>query len=272
MAIRPRSRHEARMLFKTTDAQAPLPHTTRRQLLQSLAIFGGAVVTSRGLIACLGDASEAGDDAEGDIGASSEELVRCTPPVISANHGHAVVVPAADVTAAVTKTYSIRGSSGHDHTITITKAQFVTLAGGASITVRSTSGAGHTHDVKVTCTSSSSTDAGRADGSATADSGASRDAQADAHADARADASSSTCPNGASASTITANHGHTLTVSAADVASGSTKTYSIKGSSSHDHQVTISSAQFAQLRGGSTISVTSTNVFGHTHTVDVLCA
>lgn len=268
MAIRPHSRHEARMLFKTTEAQAHHPHTTRRQLLQSLAIFGGAVVTSRGLIACLGDASEVSDDAEGDVGASSEELVRCTPPVISANHGHAVVVPAADVTAAVTKTYSIRGSSGHDHTITITKAQFVALAGGASITVRSTSGAGHTHDVKVTCTSSSSADAGRTDGSATADSGAGRDARADA----RADASSSTCPNGASASTITANHGHTLKVSAADVASGSTKTYSIKGSSSHDHQVTISSAQFAELRSGSTISVTSTNVFGHTHTVDVLCA
>lgn len=271
MAIRPRSRHEARMLFKTTEAQAPLPHTTRRQLLQSLAIFGGAVVTSRGLVACLGEASEASDD-EGDVGASSDELVRCTPPVISANHGHSVVVPAADVTAAVTKTYSIQGSSGHDHTITITKAQFVQLAGGASITVRSTSGAGHTHDVKVTCTSSSSTDAGRPDGSATADSGASRDAHADARTDARADASSSTCPNGASASTITANHGHTLKVSAADVASGSTKTYSIKGSSSHDHQVTISSAQFAELRSGSTISVTSTNVFGHTHTVDVLCA
>ena len=47
------------------------------------------------------------------------------------------------------------------------------------------------------------------------------------------------CPNGGT-TTISANHGHVLVVSQADVLAGVDKTYSIKGNASHDHTVVVS--------------------------------
>ena len=70
--------------------------------------------------------------------------------MIVGNHGHDLTVPMADVTAAMDKTYSIQGASGHAHDITITAADFATLAGGSAVTVTSTEGSAHTHDVTVT--------------------------------------------------------------------------------------------------------------------------
>jgi hypothetical protein len=81
-----------------------------------------------------------------------------------------------------------------------------------------------------------------------------------------------TCSRGATAASISANHGHSLTVSKADVAARVTKTYSIQGASSHGHQVTINAAQFAQLKSGRSISVTSSLALSHAHTVVVACA
>ncbi|MCA9667003.1 MAG: hypothetical protein KC503_15495 [Myxococcales bacterium] len=77
---------------------------------------------------------------------------------------------------------------------------------------------------------------------------------------------------GCSASAITANHGHTMTVTKADVAAAANKTYDIKGSSGHAHSVTLTAADFAQLAGGAAVTVTSTNDAGHTHDVTVMCA
>lgn len=48
-------------------------------------------------------------------------------------------------------------------------------------------------------------------------------------------------------SQILANHGHRLLVSDADVAAGVDKTYSIQGNALHDHQITITAADFAIL-------------------------
>lgn len=59
------------------------------------------------------------------------------------------------------------------------------------------------------------------------------------------------------------NHGHILTVHPDDVALGVDKVYSIKGNSTHDHSVALTAAQFAELRAGQTIQVSST---GGTHT------
>ena len=74
-----------------------------------------------------------------------------TAAAISANHGHTLAVPTADVTAATTKTYSIKGSSGHAHTVTISSTDFVMLSAGATITVTSSTAGGHSHVVKVIC-------------------------------------------------------------------------------------------------------------------------
>jgi len=72
---------------------------------------------------------------------------------------------------------------------------------------------------------------------------------------------------------IGSNHGHSLTVSAADVASATQKTYKIQGSGSHDHMVTISADSFAKLKNdNTTIQVVSSSGSGHTHTVTVSCA
>ena len=48
--------------------------------------------------------------------------------IIGANHGHTIVIPQADITAGVSKTYSIQGSSAHDHTVTLSPGDFSALA------------------------------------------------------------------------------------------------------------------------------------------------
>jgi len=81
------------------------------------------------------------------------------------------------------------------------------------------------------------------------------------------------CLANGTTSSISANHGHSLTVSKTDVADGSQKTFSIQGSSSHSHEVTITSAQFAALKDNqNSIQVVSTSGNGHTHSVTVTCA
>lgn len=74
-----------------------------------------------------------------------------TTAAIAANHGHTLSVSKADVTAGTEKTYSIQGSSAHDHSVTVTAADFTMLQGNDSITLASTSGGGHTHSVTVSC-------------------------------------------------------------------------------------------------------------------------
>jgi hypothetical protein len=72
--------------------------------------------------------------------------------------------------------------------------------------------------------------------------------------------------------TIAANHGHVLTVTAADAAAGQLKMYSIKGTAAHDHSVTVSPQMFTTLNAGQTVTTTSTNGAGHTHGITIVCA
>jgi hypothetical protein len=74
-----------------------------------------------------------------------------------------------------------------------------------------------------------------------------------------------------SATTITGNHGHTLAIPKADLDAAVAKTYSIQGSASHDHQVTFSPAQLAQLKAGQAVTVTSTVDSSHSHSVSASC-
>jgi uncharacterized protein YpmB len=209
---------------------------TRRQLLRSVALFGGALISTRFITACAADAN-----ADENIGTESDELVTCKPTVISANHGHALVVSPADVAAGVAKTYSIKGTSGHDHKLVVTAAQFAQLAKGGSLSIVSSTDAGHSHTVQVSCAASVVTPPAK-------------------------------CANGAAASVITQNHGHSLKVAAADIVAGAAKTYSIKGTSGHNHTISVTAAQFAQLKSGTAVVTTSTNDAGHTHSVTVSCA
>lgn len=87
--------------------------------------------------------------------------------------------------------------------------------------------------------------------------------------DAGVDAPAASCTT--PTASIASNHGHAITVSLADVNAGVDKTYDITGSSGHAHQVTVTAAQFGQIKAGQTLNLTSTSGGGHTHGVTVMC-
>lgn len=82
------------------------------------------------------------------------------------------------------------------------------------------------------------------------------------------------CTTNGTSVTIGGNHGHVMTVSAADVTAGVDKTYDIMGTSAHTHSVTVTAANFTSLQTNpaGSVMVTSTLGSGHTHTITVLCA
>jgi DNA mismatch repair ATPase MutL len=67
------------------------------------------------------------------------------------NHGHSMIVPAADVQAGVQKVYAIQGASGHNHTVTLTASDFSQLQVGNVVMKTSSFLAAHDHEVLVSC-------------------------------------------------------------------------------------------------------------------------
>ena len=131
----------------------------RKEFLKSALVLAGTGVGVASLIACGGDSGKGGtggSNGGGTGGANGGNACDTNEPMeaIADNHPagpHTLTVSAADVAAGANKTYSIQGSSGHDHSITISASQFGMLKAGASITVVATSGGGHTHSVSVAC-------------------------------------------------------------------------------------------------------------------------
>lgn len=79
---------------------------------------------------------------------------------------------------------------------------------------------------------------------------------------------------GASGNSIVGNHGHVLTIARVDLDATTPQTYSIAGTSGHDHTVTFSAAQLAQLKAGASVTVTSTPASAgpiHSHDVTAIC-
>ena len=72
---------------------------------------------------------------------------------------------------------------------------------------------------------------------------------------------------------IQSNHvpPHVLMVPFADVDAGASKTYTFTGNADHAHNLSISAAQMTQIKGGQTLSLTSTSSLAHTHNVTVMC-
>lgn len=64
--------------------------------------------------------------------------------------------------------------------------------------------------------------------------------------------------DGCSAFAVANNHGHSLAIPVADLDSTTERSYSIQGLAPHVHRVTINAAQFAALKAGQSIRVTST--------------
>lgn len=110
-------------------------------------VVGGVVVAGAAAGAVAGCGGDDGGGGNPDSGGGGDNC----GTQISGNHGHSLQVPMDDVEAGAERTYSIQGSSTHDHEITVSAAQFADLAAGTPVTVTSTSGDAHTHMVTVTC-------------------------------------------------------------------------------------------------------------------------
>lgn len=80
------------------------------------------------------------------------------------------------------------------------------------------------------------------------------------------------CAANGTSVTIAANHGHTLTVSMADVAAGTSRTYDIMGTSLHTHSVILTPAHFTMLAANQVVTVMSSDGSAHTHAITVRCA
>ena len=87
-------------------------------------------------------------------GGSSAGVTSCDANVaMTLNHTHTLAVPAADVTAGAEKTYTTGagGDPAHMHMVTVTAAEFTTLAGGGTVTKESATQLSHTHTVTIMC-------------------------------------------------------------------------------------------------------------------------
>ena len=79
------------------------------------------------------------------------------------------------------------------------------------------------------------------------------------------------------ATAISDNHGHALTIPAADVDSTVPLTYSILGIADHNHTITLTPPQLAQIKNMTSVTVSSSvdrsNIYAtHFHAVTVNCA
>jgi len=129
---------------------------TRKQFLQAAA--GGTVVLL--VQACGGGGgSSSSTGMAGNTGGAYGGMAQpagCGATTITNNHGHALSIPFADLDSTTAKVYSIAGTAGHDHMITLTAAELAMIKAGGSVTVTSTTtnvapfGA-HSHDVTVNC-------------------------------------------------------------------------------------------------------------------------
>ena len=79
------------------------------------------------------------------------------------------------------------------------------------------------------------------------------------------------------ATAISDNHNHALVIPAADVDSMVSLTYGIRGTADHEHLITLTAAQLAQIKAKTAVTVVSTagvDIYlgSHTHSVTVNCA
>ena len=76
-----------------------------------------------------------------------------------------------------------------------------------------------------------------------------------------------TTQSGDVSGTISANHGHTAVVQAAQITAGNGVSLDIRGNADHTHTVTLSADQIRSIGARQRVSVESTNSQSHEHTV-----
>jgi len=129
----------------------------RKTFLQKLAGAFLVAIPAYALVNCSSsDDGSPGNPYDGGNGnpnpnASADCLTYGTNVSIAGNHGHVLTVSVADINAGVDKTYNIEGTAGHPHEVTVTAANFNSLKTNTQISIVSTTGNSHTHNVTVSC-------------------------------------------------------------------------------------------------------------------------
>ena len=78
---------------------------------------------------------------------------------------------------------------------------------------------------------------------------------------------SSTTSGGSRSGIVSANHGHSATITSMQIMAGGDLTLDITGTANHPHTVQLTSGELQQIDGGQRVSKTSSNDDAHTHTV-----
>jgi hypothetical protein len=107
----------------------------RRTFIKSVGLVSTWLGISVFLQACGDDDPVTPDTGNGDIAGS-----------ISANHGHSVVITAAQITAGNAVTLTLSGG-GHTHSVSLTAQEVGDIGAGTRVEHLSTSDSGHTHTV-----------------------------------------------------------------------------------------------------------------------------
>lgn len=119
---------------------------TRKQFLLAALETTGAALGLTILSACGGSSSPSGADA-----AAASCVQNGTTTAIAANHGHVLVVSKQDVAAGADKSYDIRGTADHTHTVALSEEHFHDLAENHAIMTTSSTELSHSHGVMVAC-------------------------------------------------------------------------------------------------------------------------
>jgi hypothetical protein len=149
---------------------------------------------------------------------------------VGRNHGHVLTVTLADVMAGAEKTYDLKGKSGHTHAVTLSADDMKSLQEGKIVRTKSTTH-GHAHYVLVRC------------------------------------APAEDPPDWVSVVRFSSSgkDEHEIVVTAADMAAKVEKTYDLQGLTGHNHQVTLTTADFEHLLKGGPVTRPTTRTPGDTH-------
>ena len=79
--------------------------------------------------------------------------------------------------------------------------------------------------------------------------------------------SSSTPAPGSATGVVSANHGHTATITAALLTAAGALSLDISGSAGHPHTVELTAADIVAIAGGQTVARGSSTTQAHSHTV-----
>ncbi len=118
---------------------------TRKQFLETALTALGAMV-ALGAAGCGSSSNNSNSSSGGGDCSTSDAAV-----TIENNHGHVLKVTAADVKAAVGKTYHIKGSANHDHTVQLGSPDFQQLAQGQTVYKTSSLTNNHQHPITIVC-------------------------------------------------------------------------------------------------------------------------